>query len=103
MASDPVGLLPRHVGAGEIRPEVKQFVGIMEQKLRENDHKAHWLDAGDVPYFMERTHQEFIELSDALRLESPPEEVLREAADVANMVMMVAQRYAADRGYKVER
>lgn len=102
--TDPVGAGPLRRTPGEgPRPELVAFTAVMEQKLSENDHKAHWLDAADVGYFLKRMYQEVRELEDAMVAGESPEAVLRECADVANMVMMVGQRYAHDRGVEIPR
>jgi len=77
----------------EVRPAVKWFATLMEQKLRENDHKANWTGCG-IEYLMERLVQEYGELVEAtwdLRKENgSPEEVIKEAADIANFCLFIA-------------
>ena len=70
------------------RPEVDAFADAMEAKLRANDHKRHWrfLDMRTLSRLL--TH-EIEELRLAVE-RCDPEEVLREAADVANFCMMTA-------------
>lgn len=102
---DPVGDRPRvseecrcercQAGTG-IRREVYDFAISMENKLLENDHKAHWLGAGSVQRFVRRASEELAELADAIKAGALPGCVSREAADVANMVMMAEQRYLHD-------
>lgn len=80
------------------RPEVVGFADLMERQLRANDHKPGWKD--DEPFdLQERVEQEAAELSTAVaeweRHTGHTEAALsravgREAADVANMAMMVA-------------
>lgn len=103
----------RHViGAVEPRPLIRWFAEQMELKLRENDHKGGWHE--DEPMaLLKRVRQETKELSDAIENCGPPncgcreagcqhtsfftqttaEDVVREAADVANMAMMVADHF----------
>jgi hypothetical protein len=71
-----------------LRPVVVWFARAMERKLRENDHKPGWRgeDAGAL---LERVDDEIDELKRAVGVR-PPLVVLDEAADVANMAMMVA-------------
>jgi NTP pyrophosphatase (non-canonical NTP hydrolase) len=57
----------------------------MEQKLRENSHKAHWRDCSRE-WLMSRLLDEVEELRAAVT----SEDVAREAADVANFAMMIA-------------
>ena len=75
----------------ELRPEVAAFAQAMEAQLRANDHKPGWKDEdrGDL---MERLHDEVGELEVELvyRGSRRPGLVLKEAADVANFAMMVA-------------
>ena len=60
----------------------------MEAKLRENDHKGGW--QGDTATsLLKRLREETDEVEQAL-MAWEPELVLREAADVANFAMMIA-------------
>jgi hypothetical protein len=74
-----------------LRPAVAWFSQEMERKLRENDHKSSWLLETPVA-LLERVGEEFAELSWEVRenTKGGPLRILREAADVANMAMMVA-------------
>lgn len=80
-----------------LRPEVHAFAQAMERKLRANDHKPGWKQ-DDPGALMDRVEEEAIELRCAasawrisgLRRTTIAEHVLEEAADVANMAMMVA-------------
>jgi len=72
-----------------LRPEVAAFALAMEDKLRQNDHKGGWDDCSKQ-YMAMRLTQEREELRDAIARGAPPEEILKEAADVANFAMMVA-------------
>ncbi len=72
------------------RPAVKWFGGLMEMKLRKNDHKG---DASSVSqdYLYMRMIEEMRELEASLQAEHiDGMEVAFEAADVANFAMMVA-------------
>jgi len=91
----------------EARTEIKAFSEIMEQKLKENDHKSHWSKA-DIDYLLKRLNEEVTELENKfLKLETrntraladdsmgdifmpEPEDIQRECADVANFAMMIA-------------
>ena len=87
------------------RESVCWFSGLMETKLRENDHKGHWRNC-DLEYMEQRIREEFAELSAALmqyqiaslspheatRTRYLGDRVKREAADVANFAMMIADR-----------
>jgi len=71
-----------------IRPELQWFSKRMEAKLQENDHKAHWYKLHQ-DYLIHRLYQEAGELWNAIRNE-PAENIVKEAADVANFAMMIA-------------
>ena len=85
---------------GYLRPEVRAFARAMEEKLRENDHKPGWKNDSDRS-LLGRAYEELEELREecsalsiddggrGMRLRTP-HTILGEAADVANMVMMVA-------------
>lgn len=75
------------------RPEVVTFADLMERELRNNDHKGGWKGCAAGP-LLDRVYEELNELRDALF--SYPRDTLEyrrkiaeEAADVANMAMMV--------------
>lgn len=76
-----------------LRQSVATFAQAMEEKLRENDHKGGWKKC-DMQYLSMRLTQEREELRRAVE-RGNPEEVLREAADVANYCMMIAENIAA--------
>lgn len=84
----------------ELRPEVAEFAQAMERKLRANDHRPGW--GNDHPQaLLARMKDEAGELEGAAyrcwvsglrgaEVEDLAQEVLYEAADVANFAMMVA-------------
>ena len=78
-----------------LRPELARFARLMEDKLRENDHKPGWKDDSPDALFA-RLLQEAGELSRVIlshAFDSGPAEahiLTREAADVANFAMMIA-------------
>ena len=74
-------------------PRIAWFFRAMVQKLDENDHKADWRGSADVGYFRKRIAQELEELKRAIDRGASPEDVAREAADVANFAMMIADMY----------
>lgn len=87
---------------GEWRPEVRAFADLMEAQLRANDHKPGWKDDTDLDLF-ERLGEESAELLAALHrnakrlmwgddwvMEDTVLRVGREAADVANFALMIA-------------
>lgn len=76
----------------ELRVKLRRFAQSMERVLRRNDDKSHWTRCGDE-YLMRRLKEEVKELDDAIRADPWPgkvEHVGREAADVANFAMMIA-------------
>lgn len=102
----------------ELRPEVLAFAQLMEAKLRANDHKPGWKN-DDPNALCDRVHEEALELAEATagyglsrsyawnfeglqteeaylnKLATVCERVGHEAADVANMAMMVADACGA--------
>lgn len=79
------------------RPEVMAFADLMEAQLRANDHKGGWKGC-DPHWLHDRLLEEAAELQDAGRWKSDglgvqgcyARAVAREAADVANFAMMIA-------------
>lgn len=80
-----------------IRKEVQWFAEQMESKLQENDHKGGWDDCG-IFWLRNRLVEEVKELSDAMEAGHNSESgidlenIIREAADVANFAMMIADK-----------
>jgi NTP pyrophosphatase (non-canonical NTP hydrolase) len=74
----------------EIRPEVRMFAVQMETQLRANDHKPGW--SGDrLVDLLQRIYDEAHELNEAINCDGGrPERIIKEAADVANFAMMIA-------------
>lgn len=73
----------------ELRKEVAEFAETMEAELRENDHKGGWLEMS-TGALMERLVEETDELRDALHEGATLDDIMAEAADVANFAMMIA-------------
>ena len=84
--SDPTGTTKRHWTNDH--EAVELFSNNMYIKLRENAHKAHW-NTVTTEWLLNRCMEEFEELKEALANEDPGE-IAREAADVANFAMMIA-------------
>lgn len=96
---------PTPVSVEEVRPVVKWFAGIMEQKLKKNDHKGGWLKC-DSESLLERLREETEELENVLGwrkqdtgrsvgegvqfIDTSDEAIANEAADIANFAMMIA-------------
>jgi len=84
------------------RESVLWFANRMERKLVVNDHKGGWLDE-DPMYLLRRCRQELDELSRVLRdadicwstwghFGEGKMLIVNEAADVANLAMMIADQ-----------
>lgn len=69
------------------RPTVRHFAAQMERVLRENDHKGGWENC-TVQEMFTGLLREVVELHDAI--EHGNGDILREACDVANFAMMIA-------------
>jgi NTP pyrophosphatase (non-canonical NTP hydrolase) len=73
---------------GGMRSEVVWFAQEMERKLQENDYKSHW--SGCSPkWLLNRLRQETSELERAIA-KGDAKDIAREAADVGNFAMMIA-------------
>lgn len=73
------------------RKVLVQFGELQELVLRGNDHKGGW-DGCSLSYLMTKLHEEVDELVVALGRGSR-ERVSREAVDVANVAMMIADNW----------
>ena len=72
-----------------LRPALASFADLMEEMLQENDHKGGWqYDSSKA--LLRRLKQETAELQRAIERDAPTDEIAREAADVANFAMMIA-------------
>ena len=89
-----------------MREVVQWFGERMEEELSKNDHKRGWY--GETPgWLFRRLRQELDELGRALRgtrhmrsitTEQQANEIIAEAADVANFAMMIADKARQKRG-----
>jgi len=73
-------------------PEVLAFAIYMIEALDRNKHKGHWGDCDCLELF-DHAKEEMLELQTAMIEGLSVIEVIKEAADVANMVMMIADIY----------
>lgn len=85
----------KKITLAECRPEVQRFALLMEQKLRENDHKGGWQRDRwrDLSRRLDEEHGELRAVAAGCSADASAErrgEVAREAADVANFAMMIA-------------
>jgi len=75
-----------------VRPGLMKFVYIMERELRRNDHKRGW-EKDSLTVLYARLQEEVAELFNEITYidsVSTPERIAKEAADVANFAMMIA-------------
>lgn len=72
-----------------MREQVKWFAEKMEHTLKRNDRKGGWNDC-QWEYLVDRLLGEFHELRASLEAGDNPEDIIHEAADVANFAMMIA-------------
>jgi hypothetical protein len=70
------------------REQVQWFAEQMEKKLQENDRKGGWENCSPG-YLMRRLREEYQELL-GLMIPQDREKIIREAADIANFAMMIA-------------
>ena len=76
-----------------LRPEVQWFAQQMEAKLRENDHKGGWGNESLLWLYtrmIEEAEEVKAEIKAAFDREIDYNKIIREAADVANFAMMIA-------------
>lgn len=71
---------------------VAKLLGMMRLKLAENRHKQNWLSQ-TLEHLRFCLLQELREIDDAIDDCKTPDEIWREAADVANLAMMIADHY----------
>jgi NTP pyrophosphatase (non-canonical NTP hydrolase) len=70
---------------------LSNFVSWMGRKLSINKHKTGWAALSDK-WLLNRLRQEVKELAKALDRQAPYAEIAEEAADVANIAMMIQDR-----------
>lgn len=79
-------------GGDQPRHEVLEFAQDMERALANNDHKGRWTGE-KMSVLLKRLREETDELAEAIGRKATAEgsaEVIREAADVANFALMIA-------------
>ncbi|MCK9361709.1 hypothetical protein M0Q28_05835 [Patescibacteria group bacterium] len=74
---------------------VIEFAVVMQQKIDANSHKSGW-EYCTIKWLLNRLVQEKGELKRAIEKKLHPDEIDREAADVANFAMMIADNYRRD-------
>lgn len=72
-----------------MRPEIRSFAELMEAQLKANDHKPGWKNDSFKQLF-DRIHEELHELREACVFGGSEEQIRKEASDVANFAMMIA-------------
>ncbi len=81
-----------------VRPAVKWFAEQMEAALKRNDHKGGWLQ-DDWDELYDRIKDETKELKkECEKLYQDDEKIIKEAADVANFAMMIADIFGNEIG-----
>jgi hypothetical protein len=75
--------------AGIVREEVDWFSHEMEQKLSSNDHKGGWKECDNF-FFLDKLDEEVRELAQAVLHNQGSQRIIEEAADAANIAMMIA-------------
>jgi hypothetical protein len=86
---------------------VDLFVEVMKEQFRANSHKGDWRERTvhypgrtdeplTIAHVLMRLEEELRELRLAVETGQEPEVVFREAADVANFALIVADLYAID-------
>lgn len=80
--------VPQELASLGIAPDLQRFVDAMIYKLVRNAHKGRW-DEVSMPIAMERFDSEIQELIRQVQIGSTIE-TLMEAADVANMALIIA-------------
>lgn len=83
--SDPLGKSDRTYETDH--KLVNDMANHMFEKMRKTKHKAHWATVGQV-WLLSRLKEEVQELEEALLTQS--DNVIEEAADVANIAAMIA-------------
>lgn len=88
----------------EYKKELADFSMVMAEKLREKQYKEHW-SYYSLEWLMSRLLEETAELLRAIKGIDPidgkltdSQNVQREAADIANFAMMIADNYAKSKG-----
>jgi gas vesicle protein len=76
--------------------EVDSFTGAMKTEMRNNAKKGRGYLQADIKDLLSHLKDEVRELEEAITLGYSPETVLSEAADTANMAMMVSEKYRYD-------
>lgn len=77
-----------------MRPIVEEFANVMEDVLKENDHKGGW-DNMDIEALLFRLKEEVVELEDELQNAwgFDTAAIRSEAADVANFAMFIYDKF----------
>ena len=79
-----------------LRPEVQMFANEMERKLRQNDCVKEGWSGTSRMFLLLRMEEELIEFKSCLTADSSYQQVIGEAADVANFLMMICDRLLDD-------
>lgn len=80
-----------------MREALRKFAEYMETVLVANDHKGGWSRCNRAQ-LLDKLHEEVSELDQVIRKGVSPRDIAREAADVANISMMIADNWGNYRG-----
>lgn len=72
---------------------IGDFTAVMRDKMVENTHKGDTWQTMDIKELLDRLEEEYRELVQAIIYDVGAVHVTKEAADIANFAMMVADRY----------
>ena len=86
----------------DISTPLRLFAARMAEKLHKNDHKGTW-DELSYEYLLARLRQETGELTEAIEARLPANDIIDEAADVANFAMMIADIARKRKGKTIPR
>jgi len=74
-----------------LRPEVEKFAQLMESKLRKKDYKGGWQNRPTATLW-HAMHAEVVEFDEAIVEQLGIVHITEEAVDVANYLMMIADK-----------
>jgi hypothetical protein len=73
----------------QIRPEIRHFAHQMEQKFQIHKERGDPFRYSPKAFLYKRLFEELSEFFEAIEGGKPPSEVLKEGADVSNVILMI--------------